>query len=83
MTRDEAQELISLEKPCFYTGKFKYLRNQRWYIKEVTQQGAIVNSTPGKLDYNESHVLGLRHLITEEEWKSHQGRDAYGGKLRK
>ncbi|MEH1796245.1 hypothetical protein [Nostoc sp.] len=45
MTRDEALELISVEKPCFYTGRFKYLRNQRWYIKEVTQQGAIVNWT--------------------------------------
>ncbi|MEH2270095.1 MAG: hypothetical protein V7K68_16915 [Nostoc sp.] len=54
---------------------FKYLRNQRWYIKEVTQQGAIVNSTPGRLDYNESHVLRLGHLITEDEWKSHRGRD--------
>ncbi|OYE01815.1 hypothetical protein [Nostoc sp. 'Peltigera membranacea cyanobiont' 232] len=75
MTRDEALELISVEKPCFYTGRFKYLRNQRWYIKEVTQQGAIVNSRPGRLDYNDCHVLGLGNLITEDEWKSHQGRD--------
>lgn len=79
MKRDKALELMSLKKPCFYTGRFKYLRNQRWYIKEVTQQGAIVNSTRGRLDYNESHVLGLGYLITESEWKSQQGRDVREG----
>ncbi|MHC5755816.1 MAG: hypothetical protein ACYTXF_35295 [Nostoc sp.] len=70
MTRDEALKLLSLGKPCFYTGRFKYLRNQRWYIKGVTRREAIVNLTQGRLDYNESHILGLRYLITEEEWKS-------------
>ncbi|MEH1995898.1 hypothetical protein [Nostoc sp.] len=41
----------------------------------MTKEGAIVNSTRGRLDYNESHILGLGHLITEEEWKSRSGRD--------
>lgn len=75
MTRDEAIQLMSTGETCFYKGQFRHLRNKRWYIKEVTQRAAIVNLTPGPRDYKEFHILGLEHLITDSEWKLHQGRD--------
>ncbi|MBC1242040.1 hypothetical protein GNE10_34050 [Nostoc sp. 2RC] len=45
MTRDEALELISLGKPCFYTGNIlKSFKNRELYIMQLTDSTSTLQA---------------------------------------
>ncbi|MEH2288311.1 hypothetical protein [Nostoc sp.] len=74
MTTDEALELISLGKPCFYTGDIlKQFKNRELYIMQLTDststlQAARVGHYPDSKQYHTTIWVKLTELsVTQKQ----------------